>query len=76
MDSDTNGFSKMIFWSQFWPLLKQASFLEAAGAVSKISLSLKSNHNWQIKLAQIDETHSSLWLGGNAINEINYSQTR
>jgi hypothetical protein len=37
--------------------LKQALFFEAAGAVSKIGLSLKSNHHWQIWLAKIGEAH-------------------
>ncbi len=40
--------SKMIFLSRLWPLLKWALVFEAAGAVSKIGLSLKSNHHWQI----------------------------
>ena len=31
--------------SHFWPLLKQMSFFEAAGAVAKIGSSLKSNHH-------------------------------
>jgi len=33
---------------RFWPLLNQASFLEVAGAVMKICLSLKPNHHWEI----------------------------
>jgi len=33
------------FFSHFWPLLKYASFLEAAGPVSKIGLNLKLNHH-------------------------------
>ena len=32
---------RWLFLSQFWPLLKQASFFEAAGAVVKISSSQK-----------------------------------
>ncbi len=43
--------SKPIILSQFRPLLKQASFFEAASAVAKIGSILKSNHHWQIKLA-------------------------
>jgi len=36
--------------------LNQAVFLEAAGAVLKIGLSLILNHHWEILLAQIRET--------------------
>jgi len=39
--------SEMIIPSQFRPLLKQASFFEAAGAVAKIGLGLKPNHHLQ-----------------------------
>ncbi len=38
--------ARQLFLGQFWPLLKQASFFEAAGAVSKIGSGLKSNHHW------------------------------
>jgi hypothetical protein len=48
------------FLSQFWPLLKQAQFFEAAGAVAKINSSLKFNHRKQIYLAQISETRHSM----------------
>jgi len=41
--------------SQFRPLLKQASFSEAAGAVLKIGSSLKANHHREIYLAQFCE---------------------
>ncbi len=37
----------MIIFVSFWPLLKQVLFLEAAWAVEKISLSLKSDHHKQ-----------------------------
>jgi len=37
----------------FLPLLNQALFLEAAGAVLKIGLSLKPNHHQEIELAKI-----------------------
>jgi hypothetical protein len=47
--------ARWLFSSQFWPLLKQALFFEAAKAVAKIGSSLKSNYhrhilgcpNWQ-----------------------------
>ena len=46
-----------LFLCQGWrPLLNWASFLEAAGAVLKIGLSLKLNHHLEIQLAQICET--------------------
>ena len=41
--------ARWLFSSHFWPLLKQASFLEATGAVVKIGLSLKPDHHKQIK---------------------------
>jgi len=37
-----------LFLSFYWPLLKRASFYEAAGVVVKIGLSLKPNHLYQI----------------------------
>ena len=43
----------MIVLSHFWPLLKRASFFEAAGTVGEIGLSLKPN---QVKLVQISDT--------------------
>ncbi len=46
----------MIFLSQFWQLLNQASFLEAAGAVVEIGFSSKPNHHNQVLLVQIRET--------------------
>ena len=46
---------RWLFLSQFWPLLNQASFYKAAGAVLKIGLSLKPNHHLQFQLAQISE---------------------
>jgi hypothetical protein len=41
-----------------------SSFLEAAGAVLKIGLSLKSNHHQEIKLAQICEMLCSSNISG------------
>ncbi len=38
----------LLFLSQFWPLLKHASFCETAGAVAKIGSSLKLNQHCQI----------------------------
>ncbi len=38
---------RWLFSSQFGPLLKQAKFCEAADAVVKIGLKLKSNHQSQ-----------------------------
>ncbi len=50
--SEFQGFRSLLasqlFSSQFWPLLTRASFFEAAKAVAKIGLSLKSNHHCQI----------------------------
>ncbi len=50
--SEFQGFRSLLasqlFSSWFWPLLTRASFFEAAKAVAKIGLSLKSNHHWQI----------------------------
>jgi len=40
--------ARWLFLSLIWPLLNSASFLEAAEAVEKIGLSLKSNHRHQI----------------------------
>ena len=40
--------TRWLFLSQFWPLLKQATFLEAAGTVAKISSSLKPDYHKQI----------------------------
>jgi hypothetical protein len=37
---------RWLFLSRLWPLLNRALFFEAAGAVSKIGSSLKSNHHW------------------------------
>ncbi len=40
---------RWLFLSQFRPLLKQARFFEATGAVdAKIFSSVKLNHHWQI----------------------------
>jgi len=36
------------FLNQFWPLLNQAVFWVATGAVCKIGLSLKPKHHWEI----------------------------
>jgi hypothetical protein len=36
--------------------LEASLIFKAAGKVAKISSSLKSNHHWQIELAQISET--------------------
>ena len=47
----------MIILSQFWPLLKWATFFEAAGAVVEISSSLRIMNCNQVKLAQILDTH-------------------
>ena len=41
-------FCTQIF-NHFWPLLKRASFFEAAGEVVKIDSSLKSNPHYRIK---------------------------
>ena len=49
--------ARWLFLSQFWPLLKQASFFEAAGAVAKIGSSLWITNSNQVKLAQIRDTH-------------------
>ncbi len=40
--------ARWLFSSRLWPLLKQVSFFEATGKVSKIGSGLKSNHHWQI----------------------------
>ncbi len=45
--TDLDKGSKWLFLSQFRPQ-QEASFLEVSGAVVKIGLSLKSNHNKQI----------------------------
>jgi len=42
--------ARWLFWSQFWPPLKRASFYDAAGAVSKIGSSLKPNFNCNFSL--------------------------
>ncbi len=42
--TDLDLWRKMIFLSKFWPLLNKASLLEVAGAVARIGLILKSNH--------------------------------
>ncbi len=50
--SEFHGFrsqvSRRLFLSQLWPLLRPASFFDAAEAVAKIGLSLKSNHHKEI----------------------------
>ncbi len=46
--TDLDKVSSWLFFIRFCPLLKQASFFEAAGAVVKICSSLKSNHHKQI----------------------------
>ena len=51
-----------LFSSRFWPLLKKASFLEAAGAVVEISSCLRSSNRNQVKLAQIRETHCTMCI--------------
>jgi hypothetical protein len=47
---------------RFRPLLTGTLFLEAAGAVGKNDLGLKSKHHLQIKLAQIGETHYNKYV--------------
>jgi len=37
-----------LFFSRFWPLLNQVSFLQATGVVLKIGSSLKQNHYREI----------------------------
>jgi hypothetical protein len=44
------------FRVHFRPLLKQMSFLDPAGSLVKIDLSLKCYHRKQIKVVQIRET--------------------
>ena len=39
--------------------MEQVVFFEAAGTVIKICLSLKPNHNNQVKLVQIPDIHCS-----------------
>ena len=46
-----------LFLRHFWPLLERAIFFKAAGVVAKIGSNLKSNHQSQIKLLQIPDTH-------------------
>ncbi len=53
------------FLSQFWPLLKQTPYFQAAWAVAKICLRLKLYCHWNIWLAKIGETQCRLfktWL--------------
>ncbi len=47
----------MIIFESFWQVLYQVWNSEAAGVVAKIGSCLKSNHQKQIYLAQIGETH-------------------
>ena len=47
---------RWLFLGWFWPFLNWTVLLEAAGAVLKIGMSLKPNHYWEIKLAQVCET--------------------
>ena len=47
----------MIFLSQFWPLLKQATFFQAARAIVDIGSSLHILNFNQVKLVQIRDTH-------------------
>ena len=53
--------SRSIILRHFWPLLNQASFFEAAGATTKIVSTLKPNHNGQVMLALIPDTHDMLF---------------
>ncbi len=46
--TDLEQSSGMIIFESVWPHLKQASFFDVAGAVSKIDSGLKLNHHWQI----------------------------
>jgi len=46
----------MIIFGLILTSFELSSILEAAGAVLTIGSSLKSNHHWKIKLAQIRET--------------------
>jgi hypothetical protein len=45
--TDLDQQTKMIIFGQFLPFLNRAVFLEAAGAIMKIRLSLKANHHWE-----------------------------
>ena len=49
--------SRWLFLSQFWPLLKQAAFFEAAGTVVEIGSSLNIRNFNQVRLVQIRDTH-------------------
>ena len=51
--------------SKFWPLLKWASFFEAAGVVAKIGLSLKPNHYMQFSLPESAKRSVRLTYGFN-----------
>ncbi len=59
-----------LFSSRFWPHLKQASFIEAAGEVAKIILSFKLNHNKEFSLLKsvkhtwtvMKNTKQLIWL--------------
>jgi len=54
--TDLDKEARLLFLSQFWPLVNWASFLEAARTVVQIGLSLKLNQRQQILLSQIRET--------------------
>ncbi len=59
---------RWLFWGQFWLLLNQSLFLEAAGAESKIDTSLKLNHHYEIKLAKFVK-HSVEHISKSAIGQ-------